>query len=603
MCRRVANEIAAVYAARMSRAVEFPPTGVAAAAAVVVALLAGPGSGETARASAATASDAFATRPNILLLVAEDMSARVGAFGDPVARTPNLDRLASQGVRFPNTFTTAGVCAPSRAALMLGMHAISTGTQHMRTASAPAGRYLAVPPAHAKAFPELLRRAGYFTYQHGKLDYQFSETGSGSGPPSIWDAEDNDDQWADREAGQPFFGMINYLVTHESGMFAPLGTAPRNLVHFFMQAFQTYQRWGWSDRIEGTDPATVVLPPYYPDLPEIRTDLARHYDNIQIMDAQVGELIGRLERAGLAESTIIIWTSDHGDGLPRAKRDLFDAGIRVPLIVRWPERWRPATFTPGALDARLISMIDLSAAILGLANTPVPAHFQGRDFLAAARRPDQNERAERTFVFASKDRIDDTTDRQRAVRDRRFKYIRSFHPELVAADASAFRENLRSMRALRRAYHAGRLDRAQRAFFEAPGEERLFDLTNDPDELNDVSGNPTYRTQLERMRAAYDEFRVRVPDWSDVPEAEMAARFWPDGRQPETPAPVIAVERERIVIHSPTEHASIEYRLDDGPWRLYADAIPVSTATRRVAARAVRYGWATSDEVSRRLPR
>ena len=280
-------------------------------------------------------------RPNILLLVAEDMSARVSAFGDPVAITPHLDRLAAQGVRFPNTFTTAGVCAPSRAALILGMHQISTGTQHMRTEGGPNGGYLSVPPPEAKAFPEMLRGADYFTFQHGKLDYQFSRALSGTGPSTIWDAEDNNAMWADRASGQPFFGMINYLVTHESGMFTPLGSWPENFFHLIMQVWQAYTRWGWTDEVIPTDPAVVDLPPYYPDVPEIRADIARHYDNIQIMDAQVGAVLTRLEGDGLADSTIVIWTTDHGDGLPRAKRDLFEAGLKVPMIIRWPESIRP----------------------------------------------------------------------------------------------------------------------------------------------------------------------------------------------------------------------------------------------------------------------
>jgi len=321
------------------------------------------------------------TPPNILLLVAEDMSARVGAFGDPVARTPNLDRLASQGVRFPNTFTTAGVCAPSRAALILGMHQISTGTQHMRTGSRPEGPYLAVPPAEAKAFPELLRQADYFTFQHGKLDYQFSGTRSGSGPSTIWDAEDNDAMWADRGTDQPFFGMINYLVTHESGMFAPLGTWPENPLHFILQIMQAYTRWGWTESVVPTDPAIVSLPPYYPDVPEIRHDIARHYDNIQIIDAQVGAVLDQLDRDGLADSTIVIWTTDHGDGLPRAKRDLFDAGIRVPMIIRWPESMRPKFFSRGEIDERLISFVDLTATILAFAKIETPRSMQGHDFL------------------------------------------------------------------------------------------------------------------------------------------------------------------------------------------------------------------------------
>ena len=238
-------------------------------------------------------------RPNVVLFVADDLSPRIGAFGDEVARTPTHDRLASEGVRFTNVFTTAGVCAPSRAGLILGMHAIAAGTHHMRTFDGPEGGYLSVPPAEAKAYPELLRGAGYFTYQHGKLDYQFSGPFSNSGPDSVWDAEDNEREWADRAPGQPFFGHITYMVTHESGLFEPLGTTwPQSVIHFIMQVMQAYTRWGWTEGIVPTRPEDVVVPAYYPDIPEVRASLARQYDNIQIMDAQVADVLNRLERDG-----------------------------------------------------------------------------------------------------------------------------------------------------------------------------------------------------------------------------------------------------------------------------------------------------------------
>ncbi len=262
--------------------------------------------------------------PNILLLMAEDMSVRVGAFGDPVAHTPNLDTLASQGVRYTRTFTTAGVCAPSRAAHILGMHQIATGTQHMRSSSRPAGGYFSVPPAEVKAYPELLRREGYYTYTDAKLDYQFSGALSGSGPTTIWNREGAQaGDWSRRAKGQPFFGLINFTVTHESGVFRPLGDRPQSPIHFAMQLARW---WQLEDPVpEMVQAADVQLPPYYPDTNTVRDDLARHYNNIAAMDHQVGDILARLESDGLADSTIVIWTTDHGDGLPRAKRELFDS--------------------------------------------------------------------------------------------------------------------------------------------------------------------------------------------------------------------------------------------------------------------------------------
>jgi arylsulfatase A-like enzyme len=542
-------------------------------------------------ALASTAHANEPTRPNILRLVAEDLSPRIGSFDDPVARTPNLDRLAEEGVRFTNVFTTAGVCAPSRAGLILGRHQISTGTQHMRSSG---GGYLAVPPPDAKAFPELLRAAGYFTYQNGKLDYQFSGTMGGSGPSSIWDAEDEEAQWALREGKSPFFGMVNFMVTHESGVMAPLGTWPHGIVHLLMQGMQWNARQGFTDVVAPTNPASVVLPPYYPDLPDVRTDLARHYDNVQIMDAQVGVILERLERDGLADDTIVIWTTDHGDGLPRAKRDLFDSGLEVPMIIRWPESLRPERYATGDTDDQLVSFVDLTVAILAMAGVEAPDGMHGQDFLDPTAPP-------RAFVYASRDRIDDKPDRQRAVRDDRYKYIWSGHPNLPESDASAYRDNQDGMRAMRRAFEAGELTAQQRLWFEAPGEERLFDLERDPHELNDVSGDPTYADALADMRAAYQTFRERVPDLSDEPEEVLAERSWPGGEQPVTADPTIRVVGDQVIVTSETPGASLEVAWDGGPWRLHTGPIAARSGAR-LAARAVRYGYEASDEVDATLP-
>lgn len=523
--------------------------------------------------------------PNLLLLVAEDLSPRIGAFGDPVARTPHLDRLAAEGVRYPNTFTTAGVCAPSRAALITGMHAIAIGAQHMRSSSRPAGGYRSVPPPEVRAFPERLRAAGYYTFVTEKLDYQFSGVRPGSGPFTVWDAEGGEALWAPRAAGQPFFGMLNFLETHESGIFTPLGHWPHSGMHLLVQLYRVW-RFGWPGGDVPTLPADVPVPPYYPDTPTVRADLARHYDNIQQMDAAVGAVLGRLEADGLADRTVVIWTTDHGDGLPRAKRELFDAGLRVPMIVRWPAALRPAGAEPGSVDPRLVSFVDLAPTLLALAGAPAPARLHGRSFLSGE---------PRRYVYAARDRIDEVPDRQRAVRDARFKYIRSEVPELPGGHPLAFRDNLETVRELRALHAAGRLDAAQRAWFEPPGAERLFDLRDDPHELYDRAEDPAYAAHLARLRRALDAWLARMGDGSDEPEDAMVARIAPRGRAEVTPAPEVVAEAGRVRLHTATPGASLGYRLGDGPWRLYTGPFP-RPADVAVRAKAVRYGWEESPE-------
>lgn len=540
-------------------------------------------------AQAQQAADPAPVRPNILLMMAEDMSSRLGTFGDPVAVTPNLDALAEQGVRYSNVFTAAGVCAPSRAAHILAMHQISTGTQHMRTSSAPTGGYYAVPPEEVKAYPELLRAAGYYTYTDHKLDYQFSGPFPGSGPFTIWDSEgENNPDWRPREEGQAFFGFRNFGVTHESGVFRPLGEMPNSVMHFVMQLM----RWWRLDEPvpQAVSPDAVILPPYYPDTPTMRRDVARHYDNIAYMDAEVGAILRQLEEDGLADSTIVIWTTDHGDGLPRGKRDLFDSGLKVPMIIRWPEAFRPEGVAPGDIDTRLISFVDLGPTILRLAGVEVPGYQQGQDFAD----PDA---PQREYIFASRDRIDEVPDRQRAVRDNRFKYIRSWYPEQGEGHPLVFRDNIAMVREMRAMHEAGELNAAQSAWFEAPGEERLFDLEKDPFEIYDVSGDPAYREDLARMRAALNEHLAMIKDWSEVSEADMVARFEPDGERQVTPVPVLTVVDGMLIIEAGVPGSSLGYRAGEGHWKVYSEPVPLP-GPGEIEARAVRYGWEESEVVT-----
>ncbi len=527
-----------------------------------------------------------AERPNILVLMAEDMSARVGAFGDTVAVTPNLDRLAAAGTRYPNTFTTAGVCAPSRAAHITGMHQIAIGAQHMRTSSAPGGGYKSVPPPQVKAYPELLRAAGYFTFTDSKLDYQFSGPMSGSGPFTIWDVEGSGGHWRDRDDERPFYGLLNFAVTHESGVFRPLGSWPNSVMHFAMQVMRAVSRVGAPPVEELVEPAAVTVPPYFPDTSTVRADIARHYNNIAAMDNEVGQLLAQLEEDGLADETIVIWTTDHGDGLPRSKRELYDTGIKVPMIIRWPEQYRPADAPPGGLDTRLVSFVDLGPTILRLAGARVPAYMHGRDLV-------QGE--PRTYIYASRDRIDEVADRQRAVRDATFKYIRSWYPEQGGGHELAYRDNIDMMREMRALYAQGKLDSVQRRWFEGPGEEQLYDIDADPLELHNLAGDPGYAAQLERLRGALSAWQERVGDWSEQSEEAMVAGFNPGGAVPVSAAPVIRSTQGRVQISAP-DGASIGYRLDDGAWRLYTGPFDPHGAAG-VTAKAVRYGWIESETV------
>lgn len=524
-------------------------------------------------------------RPNILFLVAEDMSSRVGAFGDKVTQTPNIDRLSMKGVRYPNAFTTAGVCSPSRAALITGVHQISTGTQHMRTSGFPGGGYKSVPPSEIKGFPELLRKAGYYTFNTTKLDYQFSGGLSRSGPFTIWDAEDDRSLWRNKGENQPFFGMINIMETHETGLLPTLGKMPQSPLHFVNQIVRAS---GVLRKGEPIKPGVVDVPPYFPDTPAMRSDIAKHYQNINAMDAIVGDVLAKLEQDGLLQSTIVIWTTDHGDCLPRAKRELYDTGIKVPMVIYWPDGFKkPDNFTAGSVDNKLISFVDFAPTFLSIAKAPIPDYTHGINFFSDS---------VRSFIYASRDRIDEVEDRQRAIRNKRFKYIKSWYPEQPGGHRLKFRDHLKSMQELWYLKEQNMLDSLQLIWFEKPGRERLFDIVNDPFELQDLSTKDAYKGTLDTMRLELQNWLEKVEDWSEVQEKEMKEQFMPGGKQKVTAAPKITIANGMVTIIALDKGASIGYQVNNGHWKIYSQPFKVDKGIE-ISSKAVRYGWKESKIV------
>ena len=525
-------------------------------------------------------------RPNILWISNEDMSPRLGAYGDRLARTPTLDRLAKESIRFTHAFTTAPVCAPSRAAIITGMYQNAIGAQHMRTTEDRApelpGPYLAVPPFYVKAFPEYLRAAGYYTTNRAKTDYQFGV------PFTIWDEIGANAHWRGRrDKTQPFFSVFNIELTHESQIFP---TSPAR-----------------KGKPLVTDPKEVPVPPYYPDTPAVREELARVYDNIADMDARVGELLKQLEEDGLAEDTIVFYWSDHGDGMPRSKRSLYDSGLRVPLMIRWPKSLAPA-FKPGTVNDQLVSFIDLAPTVLAAAGVDIPAHLQGRVLVGP------KAGAEPGFIFAARDRMDLEYDMMRAARDKQFLYIRNFHPELPYVGFIPYRNQSDIMQELLRLQAEGKLTGPPSLWMKTsrPAEE-LYDTVADPHQINNLAGAPAHRATLERLRQAVAGWMTRIADQGLINEPEMIQRMWPGGAQPETAAPYILPRRTtdvkrdasltvkgptEVIIYVPTQGASIGYTTDEGPtptWRLYTGPIAVK-APMTIRAKAIRYGYKESAE-------
>jgi arylsulfatase A-like enzyme len=526
-------------------------------------------------------------RPNILWISNEDMSPRLGAYGDGLARTPVLDRLARQSIRFTNAFTTAPVCAPSRAAIITGMHQSAIGAQHMRTTEDRVpelpGPYLAVPPFYVKAFPEYLRAAGYFTSNRAKTDYQFGV------PFTIWDDLGRSAHWRHRpDRSQPFFAVFNLEVTHESQIFP---TSPAR-----------------KGKPLVTDPARLQVPPYYPDTEAVREELARVYDNIADMDGQAGELLAELEADGLTDDTIVFYWSDHGDGVPRAKRSLYDSGLRVPLMIRCPQRFAPG-FAPGSVNEQLVSFVDLAPTVLALAGVEIPAHLQGRVLVGPKAGPEPES------VFAARDRMDIEYDMMRSARDRRHLYIRNFMPELPYAGHIIYRNQSAIMQEWFRLQAERKLHGPAALWMrnDRPAEE-LYDTRADPHQIQNLATDPAQRATLERLRTAVTGWMARIGDQGLINESEMIQRMWPGGLQPETAQPYVVPRRAtdaparqesirigepmEVVVYVPTQGASIGYTTDDGPaarWRLYTGPILVDHPMT-LRAKAIRYGYRESPE-------
>lgn len=525
----------------------------------------------------------FPEQPNILWISCEDISPRIGCYGDAVAHTPNIDRLAEEGMKFNNVYTSAPVCAPCRSGIITGMYQTSIGTHHMRTSHK--GRtgelptpYASVPPHYVKAFPEYLRANGYYCTNNSKTDYQFS--GWGDLPVTIWDESSSNAHYKNRkEKDQPFFAVFNYTLTHES---------------------KTWQEPVW------TDPADVKVPPYYPDTEAVRKSIARLYDNIAKLDTIVGEHLAALEEEGLADNTIVFFWSDHGDGLPRKKRWVYDSGTKVPFILRWPGQ-----IEAGSVNEDMISSIDFGPTVLSMANVPIPAHMQGKAFLGAQKsRP-------RQYAFTARDRFDESYDMVRSVRDKRYRYVRNYYPNMPQIIWVPYRNQSPVMKELLRLHAEDKLTPEQEIWFEnSRAPEELFDCIEDPYQLNNLAGDPQYDSILVRMRKVLDKWRENTNDMGDISEEQMVSMWYPDGIRPTTHPvhfiPNTEGNRNAEIItggtlkapatlsfYCATQGASMAYTTDKGEdpeWLLYKGPIKLKPGENYIKAKAIRYGYHHSEE-------
>ena len=534
-------------------------------------------------------------KPNIIWLVAEDLSPRFDFYGDSLAHTPNLSRLASKSIIFDQAFTVSGVCAPSRSSIITGCYPTSIGTQHMRQQPSVIPmpgfpRYNAVPPPAVKAFPELLRAEGYWTASYRKLDYQFGK------PFTIWDEVSDYPHWRNRRSedeDKPFFLYSTYEITHEINIW-PDSTKSRFFEEFGVdlsqQAPDVIKRPPF-DPIHKVDPAMVEVPPYLPDNEISRDHIARLYDNMSRMDVQVGNLLADLEEDGLLENTIIFIMSDHGDCLPRGKRWIYDSGIHSPLAIYIPPNYLPEGTSQTGRIHDLISYIDLAPTVLEFAGIQVPDWMHGEPiFSELAENP-------RSYIFAARDRMDNRYDSRRAIRNKRYKYIYNYSPEKPYQQQITFLEQMPLMWDILRLKKEGRLTEIQSSWLnDHKPREELYDLLEDPFELNNLAENPAYQEVKSTLRQDLQKWQKQFGDLEDLDETIQAEQMWPGGEQPQTAQAIASIVDGEVIISCPTEGASIAYKAATSDrWEVYHQPFPY---TGPLTIKTQRYGYEASEEVA-----
>tara|TARA_B110001450_G_scaffold70892_1_gene67183 strand:- start:1331 stop:2986 length:1656 start_codon:yes stop_codon:yes gene_type:complete len=522
---------------------------------------------------------------NIVWLSTEDMGPILGSYGNKVIKTPNLDKLAKEGVRYTNAYSTVGVCAPSRFSIITGVYSARIGAHNMRTGDYhnyktpeevthktykgikdKTGRnipeYEVVPPTYVKPFTEILRKKGYYTANNFKCDYQFNA------PFTAWDEVSYSVSYKDAPAGKPFFYVRNFLVTHESRI------------------------WQRKNKPLTVKQSEVIVPTYFADIPEVRQDIARKYSNIEEMDRQVGELMKQLEEDELLDNTIIMFWSDHGGNLLRQKRAVGNTGLHVPLIIRYPNKKMA-----GKVDDRIVSLMDLGPTVLSLLNIKPPNHYDGKAFAG------KYEEAPRRFVFGTADRFDETTDMQRSVLDGRFVYIKNFLPQLPLIYRNRYREQITMNAKLIELNRQKKLKGdAAYMFMKTKPREELYDLENDPYEVHNLAEDPNYEKHLSKYRKALANWQLEIGDKGFIPEHDLIELFWPEMRQPVTKNVLFTEQSQGMLqLECKTEGASIGYQtgkdIGTNHWNLYHTPIQQKN-NQKIVARAIRIGYEASEITS-----
>ena len=517
---------------------------------------------------------------NVIWISCEDMGPVLSTYGVKEISTPNIDKLAEEGIKYTNAYSTVGVCAPSRFSIITGMYPARLGAHNMRTGNfytykdpdkltykqnkgvvdksgINVPEYEVVTPTNIKAFTEYLRNENYYCINNNKCDYQFNS------PFTAWDEVSGNISYEDRPENTPFFYVKNLMVTHESRI------------------------WLRKNEPITVDKNILKIPAYYPDIPEVRNDIAIKYSNIQEMDRQVGEIISDLEKNDLLDKTIIFFWSDHGGNLLRQKRAVGNSGLKVPLIIRFPDGYRS-----GEVDTRIVSLMDLGPTTMSILGIKPPSFLDGKAFLGKYKTKPRN------YAFGSADRFDESTDMQRSVIDGRFVYIKNFMPELPLIYRNKYREQVSMNKKIIQMDKDDELiGDSKYIFMKSKQDEELYDLKFDPYEVNNIANNPDYKDKLIELRNALNSWQYEIDDKGFINESKLINEFWPNMTQPVTKPVEITVSDNVISLKCETMGASIGYQIGaqigSQNWKLYNKPFNL-LYNQKLATRAIKIGYKAS---------
>ena len=475
-------------------------------------------------------------KQNILWLVCEDQSLFFSAYNDSLAKTPNIDELASKGIVYDNFYAVSPVCAPSRSSIITGMYPTTIGTQHMRAykknkdsinSKTNLPFYSAVPKIKVQFFTENLRKSGYYCSNNSKEDYNMEIS------PLAWDESNRNAHWRNRQENQPFFSVFNFNVSHES------------------RIWKEYKKHSLEEINK------VILPPFFPNNNTIKNDFVTNYKNIEKLDVQIGKIINQLKEDGLYENTVIFFYSDHGGPFPRYKRSIYDSGLKCPLIIKWNEK------TNETRNKQMISFIDLAPTVLEITGSEKNNKMEGVSFY---------KQSNREFIFASSDRFDEFTDRRRCVRNENFKLILNLDTNSPIGKPVKYRKQMKTMKIIDSLYENNLLEGYFNNWYKSGKEKyEFYDISNDPFELVNLIGDSNYFSNIIELKIQLKNW-IDSSDYGNMSEEQMLKEMWLNGKRPKLEDPLVTENDNGIKIISNNKNSSVGWRNNNSKdWKVYLE--------------------------------